>query len=167
MTEHDVVLDGVAKYYGHVLAVDHINLQIQRGAYCCLLGPSGCGKTSTLRMIAGHEPVSAGKVLVRSQDVTHLAPAKRNTAMMFQEYALFPHMTLIDNVAFGLKMRGVGKTERRKQAEEMLAKVGLADQVNRYPAQLSGGQRQRVALARAICMKPTSSSTCCSNALRR
>lgn len=154
MTELDVVLDGVAKYYGHVLAVDHINLQIQRGAYCCLLGPSGCGKTSTLRMIAGHESVSAGKVLVRSQDVTRLAPAKRNTAMMFQEYALFPHMTLIDNVAFGLKMRGVGKTERRKQAEEMLAKVGLADQVNRYPAQLSGGQRQRVALARALITQP-------------
>ena len=154
MTEFDVVLDGVAKHYGNVTAVDHIQLQIQRGAYCCLLGPSGCGKTSTLRMIAGHEPVSAGKILVRAQDVTHLPPAKRNTAMMFQEYALFPHMTLIDNVAFGLKMRGIGKLERRKQAEAMLSKVDLADQAGRYPAQLSGGQRQRVALARALITEP-------------
>lgn len=154
MAEFDVVLDSVSKRYGSVTAVDNIHLPIERGAYCCLLGPSGCGKTSTLRMIAGHEDVSAGKILIRAQDVTHLPPSKRNTAMMFQEYALFPHMTLIDNVAFGLKMRGVDKTTRRKQAEAMLDKVGLADQVMRYPAQLSGGQRQRVALARALITEP-------------
>ncbi|MCX6049155.1 MAG: ABC transporter ATP-binding protein [Chloroflexi bacterium] len=154
MAEFDVILDSVSKRYGAVTAVDNIHLPIERGAYCCLLGPSGCGKTSTLRMIAGHEDVSSGKILIRAQDVTHLPPSKRNTAMMFQEYALFPHMTLIDNVAFGLKMRGVGKTPRRKQAEAMLDKVGLADQATRYPAQLSGGQRQRVALARALITEP-------------
>lgn len=154
MAEFDILLDGVSKFYGTVTAVDNIHLPIERGAYCCLLGPSGCGKTSTLRMIAGHEPISAGKILIRQQDVTHLPPARRNTAMMFQEYALFPHMTLIDNVAFGLKMRGVNKAERRKQAEAMLGRVGLADQAARYPAQLSGGQRQRVALARALITEP-------------
>lgn len=154
MAEFDVILESISKRYGTVTAVDNIHLSIERGAYCCLLGPSGCGKTSTLRMIAGHEAVSEGKILIRLHDVTHLPPAKRNTAMMFQEYALFPHMTLIDNVAFGLKMRGVGKAERRKQAELMLDKVGLGEHVARYPAQLSGGQRQRVALARALITEP-------------
>ncbi len=154
MAELDVILENVSKQYGGVVAVDNISLPIERGTYCCLLGPSGCGKTSTLRMIAGHEDVSSGRVLIRNTDVTHLAPSKRNTAMMFQEYALFPHMTLIDNVAFGLKMRGVGKTARRKQAVTMLDKVGLAAQAERYPAQLSGGQRQRVALARALITEP-------------
>lgn len=126
MAEFDILLDGVSKFYGAVTAVDNIHLPIERGAYCCLLGPSGCGKTSTLRMIAGHEPISAGKILIRQQDVTHRPPARRNTAMMFQGYALFPHMTLIDNVAFGLKMRGVGKGERRKQAEAIFDAFILA-----------------------------------------
>lgn len=136
------------------MAVRDLSLTIEQGAYCCLLGPSGCGKTSTLRMIAGHESVSDGRILIRNQDVTHLAPSKRNTAMMFQEYALFPHMTVLDNVAFGLKMRGVGKSARRQQAAAMLTKVALGDYGERYPAQLSGGQRQRVALARALITEP-------------
>ena len=126
MAEFDILLDGVSKFYGAVTAVDNIHLPIERGAYCCLLGPSGCGKTSTLRMIAGHEPISAGKILIRQQDVTHRPPARRNTAMMFQGYALFPHMTLIDNVAFGLKMRGVGKGDHRKQAEAIFDAFILA-----------------------------------------
>ena len=154
MSKFDVVIEHVSKHYGTVAAVHDLSLHIEQGTYCCLLGPSGCGKTSTLRMIAGHESVTQGRILIRDHDVTHQAPSKRNTAMMFQEYALFPHMTLIDNVAFGLKMRGVSKTERRQQAAAMLSKVGLADYGERYPAQLSGGQRQRVALARALITEP-------------
>ncbi|MBX3015239.1 MAG: ABC transporter ATP-binding protein, partial [Caldilineaceae bacterium] len=154
MSQFDIVIDHVSKLYGSVMAVDDVTLNIEPGTYCCLLGPSGCGKTSTLRMIAGHESVSKGRILIRGQDVTHQSPSKRNTAMMFQEYALFPHMTLLDNVAFGLKMRGIDKSTRRRQAIEMLAKVGLGDYGERYPAQLSGGQRQRVALARALITEP-------------
>ncbi|MEZ4618316.1 MAG: ABC transporter ATP-binding protein [Caldilineaceae bacterium] len=154
MSEHDIVLTGVSKQYGAVTAVDNISLSVDPGTYCCLLGPSGCGKTSTLRMIAGHEVVSSGQIRIRNQDVTHLAPARRNTAMMFQNYALFPHMTVLDNVAFGLKMRGVGKKARRQQALDMLTKIGLAELGERYPAQLSGGQQQRVALGRALITEP-------------
>lgn len=154
MPKFDVMIEHVSKQYGMVTAVHDLSLQIEQGTYCCLLGPSGCGKTSTLRMIAGHESVSKGRILIRDHDVTHQPPSKRNTAMMFQEYALFPHMTLIDNVAFGLKMRGVGKMARRQQAAAMLSKVGLAEYGERYPAQLSGGQRQRVALARALITEP-------------
>ena len=154
MSKFDVVIEHVSKHYGTVAAVHDLSLNIEQGTYCCLLGPSGCGKTSTLRMIAGHESITQGRILIRDHDVTHQPPSKRNTAMMFQEYALFPHMTLIDNVAFGLKMRGVGKTARRQQATAMLTKVGLADYGERYPAQLSGGQRQRVALARALITEP-------------
>lgn len=154
MSDFDIVLENVSKQYGDVLAVDNVNLEIERGTYCCLLGPSGCGKTSTLRMIAGHEEVSRGQILLRSQEVTHIPPAKRNTSMMFQDYALFPHMTAVDNVAFGLKMRKVKKTERTKQAQSMLEKVGLGEYADRLPAQLSGGQRQRVALARSLVTEP-------------
>jgi putative spermidine/putrescine transport system ATP-binding protein len=154
MSVSDVSLDHVTKMYGDVCAVDQISLDIPQGTYCCLLGPSGCGKSSTLRMIAGHETVSSGHIRVRGQDITNVPAAKRNTAMMFQDYALFPHMTLIDNVAYGLKMRGVAKRERRAQAIELLDNVGLGEYVSRYPAQLSGGQRQRVALARALITQP-------------
>lgn len=150
----DISLKSVTKKYDQTLAVDHINLDVPSGSYCCLLGPSGCGKSSTLRMIAGHEEVSSGEIYVQSKEVTHLQPSHRNTAMMFQEYALFPHMTVLDNVAFGLKMRGMRKKARHQEAEDMVEKMGLADYVLRYPAQLSGGQRQRVALARALVTKP-------------
>ena len=154
MSSHDITLEQVSKRYGAVTAVDAISLTIDPGTYCCLLGPSGCGKTSTLRMIAGHESVSSGRILIRNQDVTRLPPAQRNTAMMFQHYALFPHMTVLDNVAFGLKMRGIGKTVRRKEAAAMLSRIGLGDFGDRYPAQLSGGQQQRVALGRALITEP-------------
>ena len=127
MAEYDVIAEGISKRYGTVTAVDNIQLQIERGAYCCLLGPSGCGKTSTLRMIAGHEVVSAGRILIRAQDVTTLPPSKRNTSMMFQEYALFPHMNVADNVAFGLKMRGVGKRELRSIGEHQRDRVAATD----------------------------------------
>jgi putative spermidine/putrescine transport system ATP-binding protein len=153
-TKYDVELIGVSKRYGATLAVDNISLRIPQASYCCLLGPSGCGKTSTLRMIAGHEPVSDGDILIRDQNVTDLPPARRGTGMMFQSYALFPHLNCLDNVAFSLKMRGVGKTERHARAREFLNLVHMGDYAERLPAQLSGGQQQRIALARSLITKP-------------
>ena len=150
-----VELVAVTKRYGTTTAVDAIDLRIPAGSYCCLIGPSGCGKTSTLRMIAGHEAVSAGDVLIGGRNVTELPPARRGTAMMFQSYALFPHLSCLDNVAFSLRMRGVGRAERRARAAEMLARVHLTELAERRPAQLSGGQQQRVALARALITNPS------------
>jgi putative spermidine/putrescine transport system ATP-binding protein len=144
----------VSKRYGATLAVDAIDLRVPADGYCCLLGPSGCGKTSTLRMIAGHETVSDGDILIGDANVTDLPPAKRGTAMMFQSYALFPHLNCVDNVAFSLKMRGVDKAKRREQAMEFLELVAMAPFAERVPAQLSGGQQQRVALARALITHP-------------
>jgi putative spermidine/putrescine transport system ATP-binding protein len=144
----------LTKMYGNVTAVDAINLKIPAGSYCCLLGPSGCGKTSTLRMIAGHESASSGDIIVGAKNVTDLPPAERNTAMMFQSYALFPHLSVIDNVAFALKMRGVGKAERHAEAQKLLELVDMQAYAARLPAQLSGGQQQRVALARALITSP-------------
>jgi putative spermidine/putrescine transport system ATP-binding protein len=151
---NDVELVAVTKRYGATTAVDNISLRIPEKSYCCLLGPSGCGKTTTLRMIAGHESVSDGDILITGQNVTTLAPAKRGTAMMFQNYALFPHLTCLDNVAFGLKMRGVAKAVRHAQAREFLELTQMTAYADRLPAQLSGGQQQRVALARALITKP-------------
>ncbi len=150
-----VELIAVTKRYGATTAVHGIDLRIPAGSYCCLIGPSGCGKTSTLRMIAGHETVSDGDILIAGRNVTQLPPAARGTAMMFQSYALFPHLTCLDNVAFSLKMRGVGKAERHTQAHAMLERVHLQDFAHRRPAQLSGGQQQRVALARALITNPS------------
>ena len=144
----------VSKVYGNVTAVDAINLKIPAGSYCCLLGPSGCGKTSTLRMIAGHESVSSGDIIVGARNVTDLPPAQRSTAMMFQSYALFPHLSVLDNVAFALKMRGVAKAERHAEANKLLELVDMQDYAARLPPQLSGGQQQRVALARALITSP-------------
>jgi putative spermidine/putrescine transport system ATP-binding protein len=144
----------VSKRYGATLAVDGIDLRVPADGYCCLLGPSGCGKTSTLRMIAGHETVSEGDILIGDANVTDLPPAKRGTAMMFQSYALFPHLNCVDNVAFSLKMRGVDKAKRRERAMEFLELVAMTPFAERVPAQLSGGQQQRVALARALITHP-------------
>ncbi len=150
--EIDIV--SVSKVYGTTTAVHPMSLKIPAGTYCCLLGPSGCGKTSTLRMIAGHESITSGDVRLGNTVVTDFPPAKRGTAMMFQSYALFPHLDLIDNVAFSLKMKGVGKDERRAKAMEMLKLMQLEAYATRRPAQLSGGQQQRVALARALITDP-------------
>ncbi len=155
MAEAGVELIAVTKRYGSTVAVDAIDLRIPGGSYCCLIGPSGCGKTSTLRMIAGHESVSDGDVLIDHRNVTMLPPAQRGTAMMFQSYALFPHLSCLDNVAFSLRMRGVGRAERRRQAALMLERVHLSALADRRPAQLSGGQQQRVALARALITNPS------------
>src|ERR1700680_1237043 len=144
----------LTKTFGSTTAVDAINLKIPAGSYCCLLGPSGCGKTSTLRMIAGHESVTSGDIIVGPKNVTDLAPAERSTAMMFQSYALFPHLSVIDNVAFALKMRGVVKPERHAEAKKLLELVDMQAYAARLPAQLSGGQQQRVALARALITSP-------------
>src|SRR6202140_1008812 len=144
----------LTKRYGSITAGDAINLKIPAGSYCCLLGPSGCGKTSTLRMIAGHESATSGDIVVGPKNVTDLPPAERNTAMMFQSYALFPHLSVIDNVAFALKMRGVAKAERHAQARKLLELVDMQAYAARLPAQLSGGQQQRVALARALIPSP-------------
>ncbi len=151
---NDCELVAVTKRYGAALAVDGIDLAIPPASYTCLLGPSGCGKTSTLRMIAGHESVSDGDILLAGRNVTLLPPARRGTAMMFQSYALFPHLSARDNVAFGLRMRGVAKAARLAEADRFLALVELSPLADRLPAQLSGGQQQRVALARALITGP-------------
>ena len=145
----------LTKKYGDTIAVDKINLKIPSGSYCCFLGPSGCGKTSTLRMIAGHEDISGGDILLGSNIINDLPPAKRGTAMMFQNYALFPHLSCLDNVAFALKMRGIKKIERINKSLEMLKLVQMDDFADRFPNQLSGGQQQRVALARALITNPS------------
>ncbi|HTQ33412.1 MAG TPA: ABC transporter ATP-binding protein [Stellaceae bacterium] len=150
----DVQLIAVTKRFGQTVAVDAIDTMIAPGSYCCLLGPSGCGKTTTLRMIAGHEFPTSGEIAVGGVRVTHLPPARRRTAMMFQSYALFPHLNCVDNVAFSLRMRGIGKAERRGRALDMLRLVEMDALAERLPAQLSGGQQQRVALARALVTDP-------------
>ncbi|CAN5159884.1 ABC transporter ATP-binding protein [soil metagenome] len=150
----DIELVHLTKRYGTAVAVDAVHLKIPAGSYCCLLGPSGCGKTTTLRMIAGHEEASEGDVILGSENITHLQPAARGTAMMFQSYALFPHLDCTDNVAFSLKMRGVDKETRRARALELLKRVQMEPYAGRLPAQLSGGQQQRVALARALITDP-------------
>jgi putative spermidine/putrescine transport system ATP-binding protein len=144
----------LTKKFGSVTAVDAINLKIPAGSYCCLLGPSGCGKTSTLRMIAGHESATSGDIIVGPKNVTDLPPAERSTAMMFQSYALFPHLSVIDNVAFALKMKAVAKPERHAEAKRLLELVDMQAYAARLPGQLSGGQQQRVALARALITSP-------------
>ncbi|MEX0503163.1 ABC transporter ATP-binding protein [Alphaproteobacteria bacterium LSUCC0719] len=151
---HDLELIGLQKIYGQTVAVRQVDLTLSQAQYCCLLGPSGCGKTSLLRMIAGHETISSGSVLIAGDDVSTAAPASRPTSMMFQSYALFPHLRVIDNVAFALKIMGVGKVERHERAFAMLQGVQLDALADRYPNQLSGGQQQRVALARALITEP-------------
>ena len=154
-TESELELVSLTKRYGETLAVDAIGHRFPAGSYSCLLGPSGCGKSSTLRMIAGHEVVSSGDIVLGRANITDLPPAKRGTAMMFQSYALFPHLSSAENVAFSLKMRGVASAERLKRAMELLELVDMVQYAGRLPGQLSGGQQQRVALARALITSPT------------
>ena len=153
-TGYDLELVHLTKRYGDTVAVRDINHVFAPGSYVCLLGPSGCGKSSTLRMIAGHESVSEGSIVLDGSDVSSLSPAQRGTAMMFQNYALFPHLSVRDNVAFSLRMKGVDRETRHKQANDLLDLVQMSAFGDRQPAQLSGGQQQRVALARALITKP-------------
>ena len=152
--EADVRLDKVCKTFGTVTAVNKVTLDIERGTIFSLLGPSGCGKTTTLRLIAGFEQPSAGEVYIRGQRVTAIAPYRRDFSMVFQSYALFPHLNVAENVAFGLRMRGMPRDQRSVAISEALELVKLGALADRYPRQLSGGQQQRVALARAIAIKP-------------
>ena len=146
---------GLTKRFGHSKpAVDNISLRIASASYCCLLGPSGCGKSTTLRMIAGHESVSSGDILLENRNITDLPAAGRGTAMMFQSFALFPHLSALDNVAFSLKMKGMGKAERHQKAQDLLERVAMGALAQRKPNELSGGQQQRVALARALITQP-------------
>jgi putative spermidine/putrescine transport system ATP-binding protein len=150
----DVDLRGLSKHYGDFYAVREVSLHIADGEFLVLLGPSGCGKTTTLRMIAGFIEPSAGHVRLAGQDVTLLPPWKRNAGMVFQSYALFPHLTVAQNVAFGLEMRKLARVDIARRVEETLALVRLGGYGGRLPRQLSGGQQQRVALARALAIRP-------------
>ena len=147
-------LEGVRKLFGDVVAVDRVDLEVREGEFFSMLGPSGSGKTTCLRMIAGFEAPTEGRILLEDKDVTDLAPYERDVNTVFQDYALFPHMTVAENVAYGLKVKKVGKAERRRRAVEALEMVRLADLAARKPGELSGGQRQRVALARALVNRP-------------
>ncbi len=146
----EIVLEEVSKHYGKVRAVDNVSLRADSGQFLVLLGPSGCGKSTILRLIAGLEDVTAGKILIAGRDVTRLEPDKRHISMVFQSYALFPHLSVAENIVFGLKVRRTPKAEREERLARVAAQVGLVEQIARKPSQLSGGQRQRVALARAI-----------------
>jgi spermidine/putrescine transport system ATP-binding protein len=149
---HDLRLEGVTKRFGNFIAVDNLDLVVPRGSFFGLLGPSGCGKTTTLRMVAGLEQPSSGRIMIGGIDVAGVKPYQRPVNTVFQSYALFPHLTIADNVAFGLRRRGVKNV--RSQVADMLALVELENQAKKMPAQLSGGQQQRVALARALINKP-------------
>ena len=152
MTE--VVLDQVSKHYAEMVAVDRVSLRIPSGQFVALLGPSGCGKTTTLRMVAGFVEATQGRITIGGRDVTQLPPWRRNTGLVFQNYALFPHRTVAQNVAFGLQMRGVAKAEAARRVDAALRRVKLHELAERLPKQLSGGQQQRVALARALVIEP-------------
>lgn len=147
-------LVNIRKEYGEAVAVSDMQMHIAKGEFVSLLGPSGCGKTTTLRMVAGFIEPTRGSILINGRDVTELPPYERNTALVFQSYALFPHMTVAQNVGFGLEMRKVGKAEREEKTIEALRRVRLDHLHDRYPRQLSGGQQQRVALARGLVLNP-------------
>ncbi len=150
----DIRLEKLRKRFGRVVAVRDVSLEVADGEFVVLLGPSGCGKTTVLRTVAGLETPDHGRVWIGGRDVTGLPPGRRDIGMVFQSYALFPHMRVFDNVAFGLRMRRVPEAEQRRRVHEVAELLRIADLLDRYPAQLSGGQRQRVAVARALVVRP-------------
>ena len=150
----EVRFENVEKRYGDQIVVHHLDLDVRPAEFVTLLGPSGCGKTTCLRMIAGFVAPTSGRIVMDGRDVTALPPFRRNTGMVFQNYALFPHRTVAENVAFGLEVRRISRAERDRSTAEALRLVRLEHLAERYPSQLSGGQRQRVALARAVVIKP-------------
>jgi len=154
MAELAVELRDIVKHYGTVVALDHVTLNVEKGEFVSLLGPSGCGKTTTLRVIAGFVEPDEGEILVMGEEVSARPPHKRNMGMVYQNYALFPHMTVFENVAYGLRMRGLSRALIRERVASVLDLVQLRGMEDRYPGQLSGGQQQRVALGRAIAIQP-------------
>ncbi len=153
-TAVEVRMEGLSRHYGPVVALDNLDLTVQAGELIALLGPSGCGKTTTLRLLAGLEDADTGRINVAGRDITRLPASKRDMGMVFQAYSLFPHMTVQQNVAFGLRLRKISSAKRDQRALEMLELVELGTQADRYPHQISGGQQQRVALARALAIEP-------------
>ena len=147
-------LRGLSKTFGNFQAVNNLDLNVEGGEFLSLLGPSGCGKTTTLQMVAGFVPPTSGTVLVEGEDVTHVVPEKRDMGIVFQSYALFPHMTIAQNVGFGLEMRKMKRHALKERVDEALTMVRLSGLEDRYPNQLSGGQRQRVAIARVLAIRP-------------
>jgi putative spermidine/putrescine transport system ATP-binding protein len=147
-------LSSIKKTFGTTVAVENFNLSIDQGEFVSFLGPSGCGKTTTLRMVAGFELPTSGQISLQNKDLTYLPPNKRNVGMVFQSYALFPNMTVSDNIGYGLKVTGKSKKEINERIAEMLAIIHMEDQRSKFPSQLSGGQQQRVALARALAIRP-------------
>ncbi|MCA3245065.1 MAG: putative 2-aminoethylphosphonate ABC transporter ATP-binding protein [Azospirillum sp.] len=147
-------IENLTKRFGGFTAVREASFEVAQGEFVCLLGPSGCGKTTLLRMIAGLETASAGRILQNGAEMTHLPPSKRDFGIVFQSYALFPNLTVSDNVAYGLRSKGVARADMAKRVDELLTLVGLPGEARKYPAQLSGGQQQRVALARALAIQP-------------
>jgi len=150
----DIVIDRIAKEFGSFHALEDVSLTVNDGEFVALLGPSGCGKTTLLRIIAGLEIQTSGRVIIGGRDVSGLAPRKRGLAMVFQNYAVFPHMTVFENVAFGLRMQKADQAEVKRKVQRAAALLHIEDYLDRYPAKLSGGQRQRVAVARALAVEP-------------
>ena len=150
----DIVIDRVVKEFGSFRALQEVSLTVNDGEFVALLGPSGCGKTTLLRIIAGLETQTAGRVVIGGQDVSDLAPRKRGLAMVFQNYAVFPHMTVFENVAFGLRMQKASQADVKRKVERAAALLHIESYLDRYPAKLAGGQRQRVAVARALAVEP-------------
>ncbi len=149
-----VHLDGVSKKFGSAVALEHLSLEIKQGEFVTFLGPSGCGKSTTLRILGGFERPDTGRVILDGEDVTHQPPERRHVNMVFQDYALFPHMTVRQNISFSLELKGIEKVVIRQQVDKIMSFLELKDYGHRYPGQLSGGQRQRVALARALAPDP-------------
>jgi putative spermidine/putrescine transport system ATP-binding protein len=149
-----LALQGLTRRFGDAIAVDDLSLAVEKGEFVSLLGPSGCGKTTTLQMIAGFVEPTSGTIRLAERDLTKVKPAARGLGIVFQSYALFPHMTAAENIAFGLQMRGVAKTEQARRVADALTLVGLSGLADRYPRRMSGGQQQRVALARALVIRP-------------
>ena len=149
-----LTLSNISKYFGNFVAVRDFNLDVERGEFVSFLGPSGCGKTTTLRMIAGFEAPTNGQISIEGEDITYKAPSQRNVGMVFQSYALFPNMTVAQNIGFGLRIRKEPENEVKKRVNEMLELIHLGEKGNSFPYQLSGGQQQRVALGRALAIRP-------------
>ncbi|HTM79062.1 MAG TPA: sn-glycerol-3-phosphate ABC transporter ATP-binding protein UgpC [Devosia sp.] len=154
MSDIQIELSGIDKHYGAFHALKHIDLKIEKGSFVALVGPSGCGKSTLLRSLAGLESITGGTMKIAGQVMNGVPPRKRDVAMVFQSYALYPHMRVLENLTYSLRIKGVSKAEARKAAEEVAATIGLSELLQRYPRELSGGQRQRVAMGRAIIRNP-------------